>query len=325
MDKVKLVYLIYSAYRYFFVLFQKFAGYPREKRKFRKATGHNLILKNPESFPEKIVWKKLYDRNPLLPLVADKFRVRDYIKAILGQKTAKDILVPLFYVTDKPTTIPFKRLPEQYVIKPNHASGKYIIVDKSNSLDPKQIIAQCKMWLSKPYGYMNHEWAYQSIKPKIVIEKLLLDDKENLPNDYKFFVFHGKCHLIQSIYDRLSDVKLAFYTPDWKYLDIRAKKGFKQAVCQDKPKKLSAMIDLAESLGRYFDAIRVDLYLVDDKIYFGELTNYHMAGKFFWQPEACNYEVGKKWQLTPDYWRHQNYIKEVYKNHFLRKVFNKCA
>jgi hypothetical protein len=98
------------------------------------------------------------------------------LKDVLGQQEAEKILIPLLYVTDKPETIPFDDLPEEYIIKSNHASGWNMIVEKTSPpVNRKQIIAQCRKWLSKPYGLKRHEWAYQKIKRKIVIEKLLRD------------------------------------------------------------------------------------------------------------------------------------------------------
>ena len=118
----------YSLYIIFYTIsanipyfINRISCYQLEKNKFYRKLGYPLNLKNPRSFNEKIVWKKIYDRNPLLPVITDKVRVRYYIKEILGEKQATEILIPLLYVTDQPETIPFEKLPHNFIIK-----SKYI-------------------------------------------------------------------------------------------------------------------------------------------------------------------------------------------------------
>ena len=317
----KLLYpILYSFIGYkAFTLIEKMMGYKIEKYSFFKALGYYPNLKNPQSFNEKIVWKKIYDRNPLLPIVSDKYRVREYLKEVLEVKEAEKILIPLLYVTVKPEEIPFDTLPEEYVIKPNHASGCYIIAEdtenqrkytiigngKTNTLSDckktrSEIINICKKWLSKPYGFYKHEWAYQKIKRKIVIEKLLRDSEGKIPADYKFSVFHGKCHSITVWYDRFIDLARSRYTPEWEYIDVKEKT--KQTGYREKPEKLQDMINIAEVLGKPFDYIRVDLYLVDSHIYFGELTSYTESGRVSF-PRSYDLEFGSKWNLIPKYWK----------------------
>ena len=100
----------------------KLTFYGLERKQFHKVLSYWPDIKNPRSLNEKILWKKIYDRNPLLPITADKYQARSYIKDVLGERTAKEILIPLLYVTDKPNTIPFEKLTAPYIIKPNHSS-----------------------------------------------------------------------------------------------------------------------------------------------------------------------------------------------------------
>ena len=307
MNKIKISSWWYLLEGTVFNLQEKLTGYHREKRIFKKIRGYKLNLKNPLSYSEKVVWKKIYDRNPLMPVAADKYRVRQYLKDILGEQKAKKNLIPLLYVTDRPESIPFDALPEEYIIKANHGSGWNIIVEKNNPADRKQIIAQCRKWLGKPYGLKKHEWAYQKIKRKIVIEKLLRDENGKIPADYKFLVFHGRCREIQVIYDRFADISIGWYAPEWNCLDIKGKRKWeKTANYMEKPAQLDSMTALAEFLGTPFDFIRVDLYLVNGKIYFGELTNYPNSGRHSFAPVSQDFELGSKWKLIPEYWKHKN-------------------
>jgi len=308
MNKIQISSWWYSLKGAFFDLWEKLTGYRSEKKIFKKIMGYGLDLKNPLSYSQKVVWKKIYDRNPLLPIVADKYRVRQYLKDVLGERGAEKILIPLLYVTDRPATIPFDNLPEEYVIKANHGSGMNIIVEKTRPVDRKQIITQCRKWLSKPYDFQYHEWAHQKIKRKIVIEKLLRDENGKIPIDYKFLIFHGRCHEIQVIYERFADTSVGWYAPEWNYLNIKGTGQWeKTADYMEKPAHLNSMTALAELLGTPFDYIRVDLYLVNGRIYFGELTNYPASGRDLLAPVSHDFELGKKWKLVPDYWKHKNY------------------
>jgi len=317
----KLLYPIiysYTAYKLFDFI-NRLSGYRKEKLRFFLKVGYYPDLKNPRSFNEKVLWKKIYDRNPLLSVISDKFAVRQYIKDVLGEQEAEKILIPLYYVTNKPQTIPFNDLPEEYAIKPNHASRraifaegtgeqkKYIIIYggiKKTIFDSEiakiEIVNTCKEWLLIPYNFRKFEWAYQKIKRKIVIEKLLRDSSGKMPVDYKFSIFHGKCQMIQIFHNRYIDMTRGFYTPEWNYISVKG--VTQQAPFEKKPENLKSMIDLAESLGKTFDYVRVDLYSINNRIYFGELTCYPMSGSNPFDPVSFDFELGKYWNIIPNYW-----------------------
>ena len=288
---------------YIFDIKERLTGYPQLKRDFKEKTGYELDLENPKSFNQKVNWKKIYDRNPLLPIVADKYKVREYLRNFLGTQEAEKILVPLLYVTDNPDTIPFNDLPEEYIIKANHGSGTNIIVEKGKPIDRQRVIAQCKEWLNKPYGLFKHEWAYQRIKRKIVIEKLLRDENGEIPKDYKFHVMNGKCQLIVVFCGRFIDVNISYYDRSWNFLDVGFGSPPKRGRFVQKPDNLEDMIELAEFLGSPFDYIRVDLYSIKGQIYFGELTSYPLSGLLVFDPRSFDFELGSKWQMTPEYWK----------------------
>ncbi|GEL07228.1 ATP-grasp fold amidoligase family protein [Salisediminibacterium halotolerans] len=288
----------------FFKFKEKLLGYPRLKRDFKRRTGYRLNLKTPESFNQKVCWKKVYDRNPLLPVVADKDKVRDYLKDTLGQEEAEKILIPQLYVTDDPESIPFDKLPKEYVIKANHGSGTNIIVEDSSSINEKQIIDTCKNWLGTSYGALKHEWAYQEIERKIVIEKLLRDGEGRIPNDYKFHIFHGKCYMIQVNQGDFKDKDnrtLTLFTRNWEKHDVFWE--FKPASHVDPPKNLNNLIAFSEKLAMPFDYVRVDLYSLDDgSIYFGEFTNYPTSGNAVVDPITFDFSIGSKWTVKSKYW-----------------------
>lgn len=297
----------YTSYKMFTYPYrERLSNYRREKDKFYRKKGYPLNLNNPQSYCEKVVWKKLNDRNPLLPITADKINVRNYISEMLGSDIASQVLIPLLHVTDDPETIPFNTFPDNYIIKANNASGRNIVVHEFENNNSRDIIKTCKKWLERPYGVFHSEWAYQKIEPKILIEKLILDKQNQLPADYKFFVFHGKCKMIYIAYDRFSEtgLKISCFTPDWDFLDVSFHN--KQGKPQDKPPQLKEMIELAELLAQPFDFVRVDLYSTGENIYFGELTHYPSSGRTKISPVEFDFQLGSYWQVKPDYWLEYN-------------------
>lgn len=238
-----------------------------------------------------------------MPLTADKHRVREYIIEKLGEKDGKEVLVPLLYVTDNPKTIPFDELPTKYIIKSNFGSGQNLIIDENSTYTKKEIINKCKKWLQKSYGVMYHEWAYQKIERKIVVEELLLDENGNIPKDFKFFVFNGKCEMVQVDSDRFEESArtLTLYTREWKIIPA-TKSMQKQGNEISKPLAYTRMLELAELLGMNFDFVRVDLYAIKDNIYFGEMTHYPKSGMGKFTPQSFDLALGHKWRIAPRYW-----------------------
>jgi len=278
-----------------FSTIERLIDYKIEKIFFKRTHGYDLNLKNPRSYNEKVMWKKIYDRNPLLPIVSDKYKVRDYLRKVLGKNEADKILIPLFYVTDRPETIPFDKLPEEYVIKANHGSGWNIFVEKQSSINRKEIIRKCKNWLSMRYGVFGNEWAYQEIERKILVEKLLRDEDGKLPKDIKFHMIHGDCIFIQIDFDRHTNHKRTLFDKNWNF--INASHAHPIGPIINKPENLDEMIALSKKLSKPFDCIRVDFYNIRDKIYFGELTSYHGGGANNFTPISVDFDFGKSWKL----------------------------
>jgi hypothetical protein len=281
--------------------------YEDEKELFLKIHGYPLDLENPKTFNEKLVCKKLFDRNPLIPLTADKYRARQYIKDKIGWE-AENHLIPLLYVTDNPETIPFDKLPMEYIIKPNNAAGRWILAEGIDglkkydinyihkerlNLSKEEIINECKKWFKTVHGQEWYEWAYSQIDPLIIIEKLLKEENGNLPSDYRFAMFNGECKFMYITSPRLKTFN--YYDANWNALDIK-REGHAVAPLIDKPKRFNKMIEFAKKLSKPFDFVRIDFYLVDDYIYFGEITHYPGSGhaKF---PKEIDLQFGSYWEI----------------------------
>ena len=148
--------------------------------------------------------------------------------------------------------------------------------------------------MARDYGLRKREWAYVNIKRKLIIEPLLRDADGQLPDDYKFHMIHGKCAFIQVDRERFRHHSRTLYDPDWSLLPVSYQ--YRQGEKVEKPDQLDYMLDLARRLSRPFDYIRVDLYEIDGKVYFGELTNYPESGHGTFDPVSFDFELGKKWR-----------------------------
>ncbi len=279
---------------YIFDFVEFLTNYSDERRRFRENTGYELNLANPKTFSEHLVWKKIHDRNPVLPILADKYRIRGYVKTKLGDSVEK-YLIPLLWHGEDPSQIPFDKLNGEYIIKSNHNSGPHFIVENGKVPDRQKIIKSLKQQLSIPYGLFKHEWAYRKIKPRqVVIERLLRDDGGNIPKDYKFHMIGGECAFIQVDFDRFIDHSRTLYDKEWNYLPATLK--FKQGREELRPRNLEEMLLLASRLSKDFDYVRIDLYAFGDKIYLGEMTHYPGSGMEKFDPIDFDYELGRLWK-----------------------------
>jgi hypothetical protein len=281
----------------------KLFSYKALKEEFLDKNGYALNLDSPQSYNEKLIWKKLYDRNPLLTVTADKYLVRSYIRQLLGNEEAEKILVPLYHVTDNPDTIPFDELPERFVVKPNHGSKMHWIITGGKEKLKDRIREKCRKWLHSNHGLYDHQWAYRNIKRKIIVEKLLLTDDYYLPMDYKLFCFHGKGRYFRISKNRFGKEDLnAYYDTEWNFLPVKNHGYAMMNKILPRPSNLEHIIELAEKLAVNLDAVRVDLFCFDKKIYFGELTHYHASGLSRFEPVSFDFELGSYWKIKKNYW-----------------------
>lgn len=230
-----------------------------------------LNLNNPQTLNEKLQWLKLNYRKPLFSYVSDKFTVRKYVKEKIGEK----YLIPLLGKYDNFEQIDFKQLPNQFIIKCNHDSGGYYVCRDKRNFNEKKAKKVIKGHLKRNFYYIGREWQYKNIRPCVLVEKLMLDEKNELPEDYKITCFNGKVDNIMVCKDRFSKegVKFYFFDKDWSFLrynygDEKLPEGFSLK----KPQNLDEMVKVAEKLSEDFLYARIDLYDIKNKIYFGEIT-----------------------------------------------------
>ncbi len=264
---------------------------------YRIKLGRKLDLKNPKRFTEKLQWYKINYRNPVMHQCVDKYLVRDYVK----RKGLGEILVPLIGKCDSIEQVDWNILPDQFVIKTTHGGGglNVVVCNDKKKLDEKEVREKlhCDSTPVKE-NTMGREWAYYGLQPGIVVEKLLIN-RENPAagiNDYKIFCYNGDAKYIIVDVDRYIGHKRNFYDKDWNNLHVTSDcPASDQEI--ERPDNLAEMLSVAERLSEGFLFVRVDLYDVDGKIYFGELTFYPWSGYVQYTPDEADYRFGENFTL----------------------------
>lgn len=260
---------------------------------YKKVMKQELNLDNPQTFNEKIQWLKLYDSTPLKTRLADKYLVRDWIKEKIGE----EYLIPLLGVYDKFEEIDFDKLPNKFVIKCNHGSGWNIIVKDKTNLDLTEVKAKLDKWMTENFAFKwGVELHYRDIQPKIIIEEYMDDGTGDLM-DYKYTCFNGKPEFIWIDSDRHTQHKRNLYDLNWKQLPCKVNSNYATFASPKKPECLDEMTQLASILSEGFPYVRVDFYVIDNKVYFGEMTFTSSSGTEDIKPESFDKYLTKMIKL----------------------------
>lgn len=261
---------------------------------FRYKMGYRLNLANPKTFSEKLQWLKLYNRNPLYSKLVDKFAVKKYVEGIIG----KEYIIPTLGVWDNFDEINFNELPNQFVLKCTHDSGGLVICKDKHVLDFNAAKRKINKSLKQKYYKIYREWPYKNVQPRIIAETYMEDGFGEL-RDYKFFCFNGEVKALFIASDRQNkkeDTKFDFFDVNFNHLPFtnghpNAKK------LPNRPKMFEKMVELAQKLSNGIPHVRVDLYEIGSKIYFGEMTLFHWSGLEPFNPQKWDYEFGNWLQL----------------------------
>lgn len=259
-------------------------------RLYKDSHGVFPNIVSPKNFTEKVLWRSLFDRRPILRRFADKCAARDFVKDRLGA----DILPNLYHLTENPDTIPFDDLPDRFVVKPTHGSGWIKLVPHKAELDISALKDQCRSWLSQDFYEKCRERVYRGLPRRIIVEEMIDDKTQGGPADYKFFVFHGRVKVIQAIFGRHAEFSIYHLDREWRNLNFNFnyEPFFGEA---PHPPHLAEMIEVSEILAKDIDFVRVDLYDTPEKIFFGELTTTPSAGLDRFNPKSFDDYLGSLW------------------------------
>lgn len=256
--------------------------------------------KNPVDINEKIQWLICYGDTSLWPTLADKYKVREYVTN-LGYG---HILPELYGHWENANDIDFDALPEKFVIKCNHDCGSWHIIDKKKGFDKKAIVSELNACLKRKFGYRNCETHYNKIHPMIIAEQFLESKQDSFSSsliDYKVWCFDGKPHSIFVCYNRDHSAKdVNVYDTMW---NVHPEYSIFTSTCKDgmgrcpKPIALEEMLEAASILSKGQPEVRVDFYIVDGKLYFGELTLTSSRGRMDYFTKDYLIELGNQVKL----------------------------
>lgn len=249
--------------------------------------GKKLDLENPRTFNEKLQWLKLYDRKPEYTRMVDKYETKQYV----AEKIGEEYIIPTLGVWECFDDIDFDGLPDQFVLKCTHDSGGLVIVRNKAELDKEAAKSIIEKSLKKNYYYSGREWPYKNVKPRILAEVFM----GNAMRDYKFYCFHGEPRMLY-ISEGLEDHKTArisFLTLDWQFSEFKRTdyRAFDQL--PQKPENFEEMLELARTLSSGMHFLRVDLYSIENHIYFSEVTFTPCSGLMPFEPEEWDTYMGE--------------------------------
>ena len=261
---------------------------------WKMVMGYELDWKHPTTFNEKLQWLKLYDHNPLYSTLVDKYRVKQYV----ADKIGAEHVIPTLAVWKSVDEIDIDKLPDQFVLKCNHDSGSVVVCRDKATFDLEAAKKKLGAALKHNFYWDAREWAYKHVKPVVFAEQYMEDNAEDTLTDYKWFTFSGDPKIMYISHDRGTSPHTNFFDKDFnplpiKMLDPNSDEKFEKPACFEEMKQL------ASKLADKFPQVRVDFYVVNDKVYFGEYTFYHNGGYFPVEPGEWN-EILGGWVRLPN-------------------------
>lgn len=267
---------------------------------YRLFVGKRLHLKNPQTYNEKLQWLKLYDHNPLYTTMVDKYAVKQYV----AEKIGEEYIIPTLGVWRSMEEIDIDSLPNQFVLKTTFGGGgnDVVICKDKASLDVDGAIKYLKGFMKQDSYKHLKEWPYKNVPRRVIAEKYMEEAGKASLSDYKVMCFNGVAKLIQLHNGRYtSNHTQMFYDRDWN------KTGMSQVsygdvsdtIAAERPILLEKMLYLSEILSKDIPHVRVDWYIIDNQLYFGELTFFDSSGFDPFIPDEYNYILGE-WIKLPE-------------------------
>ena len=263
------------------------------KKQFKFTLGRELDLENPQTLCEKIQWLKLYDRRPEYVNMVDKYEV----KKLVADKIGSQYVVPLLGVWDKFDDIDFDTLPDQFILKCTHDSGGFVVCTDKAKFDKEAAKNKLEASLKQNYFTFYREWVYKHVKPRIIAEEYIPTLGKPDSVEYKLSCFNGVAKLItlcrgiaHSSYDvRTND----HYDRDF-HVYYKNSTSNPPAI----PPQMDEIINISEKLSAGIPYVRVDSYIHNNKVYFGEITFYTWSGLMVFDPPEWDYTLGS-WVELP--------------------------
>ena len=245
---------------------------------YKANTGKRLDLKNPVTFGEKLQWIKLYDRNDIYTMLVDKYEVKRWVASKIGES----YVVPTLAVWDKAEEININLLPESFVLKCTHDCGSTLICENKKSIDINEVKKHFKKCLKNDYYKKGREWPYKNVRRRVIAEELLAHDKTEPLSDYKFQCFNGEPKLLLLLQGRgTANFTCDFYDANLELIKDMSQEGLNTGGKQLRGDLLDLVKkarDLSSVLSEGLVEVRVDWYIIDGRVYFGEMTFFDSGG-----------------------------------------------
>lgn len=266
------------------------------KCQYRLQMGKRLDLNNPELYTEKLQWLKLFDRRPEYTIMVDKYAVKDYVKSLIGE----DYIIPTIGVWDNFEDIELDLLPNQFVLKTTHGGGNtgVVVCKDKQYFDVHYAKEKLNKSLHANLYDTQREWPYKNVKKRILAEQYMVDESGYELKDYKVFCFNGEPKMIDVDYNRSTKHQRNLYTPQWERINATLGYPSEESREIEKPTVLNKLLDLAKLLSHGIPHVRVDFYIINNKIYFGELTFFHGSGFEKSYPDSFDKQMGD-WLTLP--------------------------
>lgn len=253
--------------------------------------GEMSTLRRPKTYSQLLAAKNLHPQDPLVHLTADKYAVRGYV----ADKIGEDYLIPLLQVVERADGIDFDALSEPCVIKATHGCDMTLLLPDVKAADKNLIEQTVQRWLETDFYRSGwRESPYRGLPRRAVVERFI-GDGVHPPADYKFFMFHGHPAMVVVDQDRFSDHTSTLLSPDWRRFDVTGRFAG-AATPPERPANYEEMIGVAQKLSSDFEFARIDLYNIDGRIYFGEITHFPGGGLVRLRPREFDLALGELWR-----------------------------
>ena len=262
---------------------------------YKKAFGKSVDLKHPLTYNEKVQWMKLHYRKDIMTTLVDKYAVRKYIADTIGE----EYLFPLLGVWDSVEEIDYDALPDKFVLKCTHDSGSVVLCQDKSRFDRQAANEKLNKCLHHNWYWNCREWPYKNVKPRIIAEAFMVDESNVELKDYKFFCFNGEVKFFFIATDRDkgdAHVKFDFYDLELNHLPFKHGHEWSGRPFV-KPENFDQMIALATKLSKGWPHVRIDLYNINGRVYFGEMTFSHHSGFVPFDPEEWDRKIGDMFVL----------------------------
>lgn len=249
-------------------------------------TGKILSLKNPRTYCEKLQWLKLYGNYEDLSDYADKSTAKVIAQRLIGEA----YIIPTLGIWDRFEDIEFEYLPNKFILKCTHDSGGNYMCQDKNSIPYKELEKFFNNRMSVNYYWYLREPQYKNIVPRIIAEPILLHGRH--PVDYKFFCFNGSLKVLMVVHV-VDGIRFSnYYDEDLGPIDVSMGNP-SDIEASTLPQNIHEMCRLAQLLSADLKHVRIDMYNIDGKIYFGEFTFHHWSGMLDIQPFDFNVRLGE--------------------------------